>query len=93
MSEKPPRFSVGRVVATPNALHVLEVGGVSAASLLFRHVRGDWGEVGVEDARANEMALLHGSRLLSAYTVGHSIVWVITEADRCVTTLLLPSDY
>lgn len=93
MSQKPPQFLLGQVVATPNALKVLDASGVTAAELLLRHVQGDWGEVDPADARANEMALKEGARLMSVYTAGSSIVWIITEYDRSATTLLLPSDY
>lgn len=89
-----PRFSLGQVVSTPGALDALATAGGSAAELLERHVRGDWGELCEEDRRANEQALHHGSRLLSAYTLSSGVkVWIITEADRSVTTLLLPMEY
>jgi hypothetical protein len=72
------------------------------ARLLERHVRGDWGEVCPEDAQANEQALRSGSRLLSAYVLIAPSeakglppvkVWLITEADRNMTTILLPEEY
>jgi hypothetical protein len=88
------RFPLGRVVATPGALEVLERAGVSPFDLLARHAAGDWGDLGNADRLANEMALLHDTRLLSAYTLpGGKRMWVITEWDRSVTTLLLPSEY
>ena len=61
---------------------------------MVRHMAGDWGEVDAEDKAANDLALMDGSRLLSAYTTtkGQKL-WIITEADRSVTTILLPSDY
>ena len=89
-----PLFSLGRVVATPHALKVLEHHGVVPLSLLQRHVRGDWGAVCQDDARANRDALRDGTRLLSSYPLGEGVkVWIITEADRSSTTLLMPSDY
>jgi len=85
--------SFGTVVATPGALEALAAAGVSAMSLLDRHGRGDWGEVDREDWRANDWSLANGERLLSSYTVGGEVIWVITERNREVTTVLLPSEY
>lgn len=87
------RFPLGQTVATPGALHVLEVTGTSPASLLARHQRGDWGDVPPEDARENELSLKEGFRILSSYQVGGERLWVITEADRSVTTILRPDEY
>jgi len=83
----------GRTIATPGALAALESAGVSAVSLLDRHTRGDWGDVCPEDAALNNDALVDGSRILSSYEYGTEKFWVITEADRSVTTVLLPSEY
>jgi hypothetical protein len=89
-----PLFPLGRVLATPRALAVLEDHGITPASLLGRHGRGDWGEVCEEDAQANRDALREGLRLLSSYRLADGVkVWIITEADRSATTLLLPDDY
>jgi hypothetical protein len=92
-----PRFPLGRVVATPGALKQLEQHGIDALDLLARHVVGDWGEVCAEDAQANDTALMQGNRLLSAYALSSGEVdtriWIITEWDRSLTTLLLPSEY
>lgn len=87
------QFSLGRVVATPGALQALEAAGVGAVPLLARHQSGDWGEVDREDWKANEEALKYGWRLLSVYRVGEGRLWIITEADRSATTLLLPEEY
>jgi hypothetical protein len=88
------RFPLGRVVATPGVLHALEAVGQDALGLLRRHQSGDWGTVCRDDAQANEQALLHGERLLSAYLLSDGRkVWVITEADRSSTCLLLPAEY
>ena len=87
-------FNLGRVVATPNALQLLEQHGVAPLTLLKRHAAGDWGDVPADDAKANQDALKFGRRLLSVYSIaGNEKIWTITEADRSVTTLLLPSDY
>jgi len=87
-------FNLGRVVATPNALALLAQHGVAPLTLLKRHAAGDWGDVPTDDAKANQEALKLGCRLFSAYHMdGNVKIWIITEADRSVTTLLLPSDY
>ena len=88
-------FTLGRVVATPGALTVLEETGADYLALLLRHARGDWGEVPPEDARENERSVREGFRVLSSYPVGEERerVWIITEADRSSTCLLLPSEY
>lgn len=88
-----PRFPLGQLVATPAVLAHLNAHAVTPLSLLRRHVTGDWGEVGAEDQAENDRALMHGFRLLSRYTVVGEPVWIITEADRSVTTLLFPSEY
>lgn len=87
-------FPLGQVVATPGALQALEDSGESPSYYLSRHARGEWGEIDAEDKAANDLALREGSRLLSAYTTSQGgKLWIITEADRSVTTLLLPSEY
>ena len=89
-----PRFALGRLVATPGALDALQQAGQSGYELLRRHASGDWGEVGAEDARENELSVREGFRILSSYQVAAGVtVWIITEADRSATTLLLPSEY
>lgn len=89
-----PKFSLGQVVATPGVLAALEEHGVSPLDLLARHVRGDWGSVPVEDAQLNDEALHCGGRLLSSYPIGpNTRAWLLSEADRSVTTLLLPEEY
>lgn len=89
-----PRFSLGQVVATPGALRELEISGESPLSFLRRHVSGDWGDLDEEDRRENELSIREGFRLLSSYRLktGEKL-WIITEADRSVTTLLLPEEY
>jgi hypothetical protein len=87
-----PRFTLGRVVITANAEGTLPPEDVLSA--LRRHARGDWGELDAHDTAANNQALQDGSRLLSAYTASNGTkFWIITEADRSVTTILLPEDY
>ena len=89
-----PRLELGQPVSTPGALELMMARGVSPFSLLSRHARGDWGQIPPEDARSNREALIHGFRVMSSYPLpGGGVVWVITEADRSVTTCLLPSEY
>lgn len=84
---------LGGIVATPASLALLASAGVLPSVLLDRHQRGDWGDLCAEDARQNDEALTCGDRLLSSYPVAGQKVWVITEADRSATTLLLPEEY
>jgi len=87
-----PKFSLGNVYATPGALEALTSSEI--ATCLQRHHRGDWGELDAEDNAANDQSLIDGSRLLSAYHNAADIkFWIITEADRSATTVLLPSEY
>lgn len=87
-------FSLGDLVATPGALNALEKNSVVPMRLLSRHMRGDWGDVSPDDAAANTDALRIGARLLSSYTLpDRARIWIITEADRSATTLLLPDEY
>ena len=86
-------LSLGRTVATPGAIDALAAAKVSPLALLARHAAGDWGVVCDDDAALNNDALIHGDRIMSVYVVGDSKVWIITEADRSVTTILLPSEY
>jgi hypothetical protein len=80
--------------ATPRALETLAYAGQSAEDLLRRHVSGDWGDLDDDDRRANAEALETGARILSAYvTVLGERLWIITEADRSLTTILRPDEY
>ena len=89
-----PRFKLGKVLATPGALKALGTVNQRPFAYLSRHVSGDWGDVCPEDAQENELSLQHGYRLLSAYRLDDKIkLWIITEADRSATTLLLPEEY
>ena len=86
-------FPLGMILATPGALEALRETGEDPITYLSRHAAGDWGELDPHDRRENELALEHGRRLLSSYPVGGGRVWIITEADRSYTTLLLPEEY
>lgn len=87
-----PKFPLGHLVMTPGVADSLELEDIMAA--VRRHVRGDWGEVDQDDWRENDLSLKEGFRLLSAYSSKDGVrFWVLTEADRSVTTVLLPSEY
>jgi len=89
-----PLFSAGQIIATLGALALLEQANRSPLEFLSRHLRGDWGDLCHEDKMGNELSLKYGLRLLSSYPVTETEkLWVITEADRSVTTLLLPEEY
>lgn len=88
------KFPLGQTVATPGALEALEKAGQTPAFFLTKHAQGDWGEVCADDKQLNDQALLDGDRLLSAYrTLQNDRLWIITEADRSSTTILLPEEY
>jgi hypothetical protein len=84
---------LGKVVVTPGALKLLSEMGAHPFDLLARHATGDWRELCAFDRRQNEIALRDGYRVLSSYPVGRECVWIITEADRSITTILLPEEY
>jgi len=98
-------FAFGPLVATPGALRALVAEGADPARLLSRHGAGDWGALCADDHDANDEAVRSGERILSAYDVGATRLWVITDAEtdgpmgpsgvrpRYATTLLLPSEY
>lgn len=88
------RFELGRIAVTPGVLMVLQETGQEPTEFLARHQAGDWGEVSEEDRRENELSLREGFRLLSVYRTAKGVkLWVITEADRSATTILLPEEY
>lgn len=89
-----PLFHPGQVVATPGAIAALDERNLAALPFLIRHLAGDWSEMDEEDQQANDYALRHGLRVLSSYRLDdHQRLWLITEADRSSTTLLLPEEY
>jgi len=93
---KQPAFELGQVVATPGALAALKKSGQQPGEFLTRHVNREWGDLSDEDRKENQMSLKRGFRLLSSYRTSSgdkTKVWVITEAERSVTTLLLPEEY
>ncbi len=85
-------FQSGKIVATPGALALAER-GIDLLEYLQRHLNGDWGDLCEEDKAENLFSLKHGLRLLSTYNTPFGVLWIITEADRSVTTFLLPEEY
>jgi hypothetical protein len=86
------KFRLGRIVATANAVEVIPSADITAA--ITRHLAGDWGEMDGDDRQTNERALMQGGRLVSIYHSAKGVkFYLITEADRRVTTVLLPEDY
>ena len=89
-----PLFTLGQVVATPGALKAIEASGDSLFTYLSRHQSGDWGNVDAHDRKENQLSLEQGFRLMSVYSLSTGVkVWVITEADRSSTCILLPEEY
>ena len=87
-------LSLGTLVATPAALKALDEADQTPLPFLIRHAKGDWGDVDSEDSQANDAAVKDFARVLSVYTLStRQVIWIITEADRSATTVLLPSDY
>lgn len=87
-------FPLGRVVATPGALAAIEKAGEHPLAFLMRHEAGDWGDLDAGDKQSNEEALANGDRILSAYNLKDGErIWILTESDRSVSTILLPSEY
>ena len=89
-----PKFPLGQIVVTPGALAALAEAGHAPVEFISRHVVGDWDELDEEDRRENELSVNEGLRILSAYHLKDGTkIWIITEADRSSTTILLPEEY
>jgi hypothetical protein len=87
-------FALGQLVATPGALNAFERNNQSPSEFLQRHLNHDWGDLDDEDKKENDYSVVHGFRILSAYPLKDGTrIWIITEADRSSTTILLPSEY
>jgi len=87
-------FELGNIYITPGAIDALVESNQHAQEFLQRHQRGDWGELDEHDQRENEFSVRHGFRILSAYRTAKDVrLWIITEADRSSTTILLPEEY
>lgn len=93
VTSQPQLFALGIVVATPGALDLLDRSGVNATTYLIRHQQGDFGTVCPADRKENLFAVDRGLRILSVYDIGKECLWIMTEADRSSTTLLLPAEY
>jgi hypothetical protein len=89
-----PKFRLGKLVATPGALDALTEAEQTPMEFISRHLKGDWGECCEEDRQTNEDALRHCARLFSVYRTAKAVkIWVVTEADRSSTCVLLPEEY
>ena len=88
-----PLFKLGSVVATPGALKFCESHKINPLLLLSRHIAGDFGDLCIEDVDANVLAVQHDLRIFSSYNFGQDKIWIITEADRSSTCLLMPDEY
>ena len=92
--ELKPLFELGQIVGTPGALQELQQAEQNPLELIVRHVTGDWGDLCEEDMQENKFALERGLRIFSSYKLeSGEKVWVITEHDRSVTTILKPEEY
>jgi hypothetical protein len=88
------RFPLGHVVITPGCLAAFHESGDDPSIFVLRHATGNWGDLTPADRQANEEALKVDARLLSAYRLSNGTkIWIITEADRASTCLLLPDEY
>ncbi len=93
-TSKQPAFELGQIVATPGALAALKKAGQQPGEFLTRHVNREWSDLPDDDRKENDYSLEHGFRLLSSYrTNADDRLWIITESDRTVTTILLPEEY
>lgn len=89
-----PAFELGQVLATPGAIETLARFAINPIILISRHLSCDWSEMDKDDQQANQEAVKNGTRIFSSYTIAENTkIWVITEADRSATTILLPSEY
>ena len=91
---KPALFRLGDIYITPGAQAALMAHAVSPATLLDRHVTGDWSNLSPDDIKANRDAVAGGARIFSSYHIAQKIrVWIITEASHASSTILLPEEY
>lgn len=89
------KFNLGQLVVTPGASEAVGTEHLAEllAAIFEKHACGDWGDLGEEDKMNNDIALESGDRILSAYNIGGTRIWIITEYDRSATTVLLPDEY
>jgi hypothetical protein len=89
-----PKFDLGTIRATPGAIAALAESGQEPAFFLNKHITGDWGDMSAGDKQLNDEAVNDETRVFSAYrTLRDQKIWIITEADRSQTTILLPEEY
>ena len=94
MAESTALFQLGRILATPGSIAAMEDNGQDGRQLLRRHQSGDYGDICQEDWQENELSVTEGFRIMSVYTLESGVkLWLITEADRSITTFLLPEEY
>ena len=87
-------FPLGQLVVTPGIQDAFTANGTTGMEYVNRHCQGDWGDLGKEDKQTNYEAVKKGERIFSAYALpDKTVIWIITERDRSVTTILLPSEY
>ena len=86
-------FTAGAIYVTVGVIESINNETHRVIPLIRRHLNQDWGDVCEEDKQSNNQALINGGRLLSSYKLGEETIWIITEADRSATTILLPSEY
>ena len=91
--DKQQLFPLGTMVMTPGIQNLIETVGFNPLEYVDRHSKGDWGDLSTQDTKENELSLTRRLRLFSSYKTIHGKVWVITEADRSATTILLPDEY
>lgn len=94
VTRSPVHFACGQLVMTPGVAYLVREGSLRPVQYLARHCIGDWGDLSDRDRAANDAAVRRGERLLSSYRITDTLtLWIITEADRSATTLLLPHEY
>lgn len=87
------KFPLGQLCWTPGINELVATGQLNPLPYLVRHATGDWGDLDAEDKRENNLSVEHGYRIMSAYNTPAGKIWIVTEADRSVTTFLLPDEY
>lgn len=86
-------FKLGQLTATPAALAFLQEHNLEIYPLMQRHAKGDFGDLDEQDVKANVHAVQHDERIFSSYKIANDKIWIITEWDRSLTTILMPQDY
>lgn len=89
----PLLFTLGTVVATPEAIRRMAALHIDPAKLLAKHASGDWGEISTEDKASNDQSVRTRGMIMSSYGRGDKRIWLITDSGHGTTTILLPEDY